>query len=235
MHLLLIRHGQSFVNLDDWDGGYVDAGLTPVGQQQAELLGLWLAKHVNIDVLYTSTMARALETSAYVTRLIHVAAQPDHRIREYGNCYRDGKPVSPEAMPVKYPDYWSTTRPYTIDMMDGEGENWLLFRARVGAFVEDMLGRHAETKPEMTVAVVCHGGVIDAVFDYILNVGAYRRMELLTHNTGVTHWEYNAQSSHEPWAMRAHNMTYHLAATNGHWSEVLGSLAAAPKKEAKPK
>jgi broad specificity phosphatase PhoE len=213
------------MNLEDWEGGYVDVGLTPLGQQQAELLALWLAKHTRLDVLYTSTMQRALETSAYVTQYVGVVAQPDDRIREYGNCYRDARPVPPEAMPVIYPDYWSTTRPYTH--MSADGENWLLFRARVGSFLEDLIARHINTQPAATVAVVCHGGVIDATMDYVLNAGPYRRMEMLTHNTGITHWEHNPESSHEPWALRAHNMTYHLAATNGHWPDVLGALYAA--------
>ncbi|MBI5958134.1 MAG: histidine phosphatase family protein [Chloroflexi bacterium] len=229
MHLLLVRHGQSYVNLDDWQNGYVDIGLTPLGQQQAELVSLWLAKHIQITALYTSTMARAIETTAYVTRAAGVVAQPDDRIREYGNCHPDGRPLPPEAMPVKYPDYWSTTHPYKL--MNGEGESWMMFRARVGAFIDDVLARHAGTTPESTVVVVCHGGVIDAVFDFIINNGAYRRMELLTYNTGITHWEYNAQSTHEPWGLRAHNMTYHLAATNGHWAEVLGRVHVVSTQE----
>jgi len=61
LHLLLIRHGQSFVNLEDWEDGYVDAGLTPLGQRQAEKLAQWLAANVQLDALYTSTMARTLE------------------------------------------------------------------------------------------------------------------------------------------------------------------------------
>lgn len=34
MHLYMIRHGQSHVNLPDWDGGF-DEGLTELGQRQA--------------------------------------------------------------------------------------------------------------------------------------------------------------------------------------------------------
>lgn len=42
MHLYLIRHGQSFVNLEDWSGGNQDVGLTELGQRQAAALAAWL-------------------------------------------------------------------------------------------------------------------------------------------------------------------------------------------------
>ena len=65
MHLYLIRHGQSYVNLPDWDSGNVDEGLTELGQQQAAALAAWLpGKLPQVDVIYASTMKRARETRA---------------------------------------------------------------------------------------------------------------------------------------------------------------------------
>ena len=57
MHLYLIRHGQSYVNLKDWDGGNQDTGLTELGHRQAAALGAWLPGELPaVDVLYASTM-----------------------------------------------------------------------------------------------------------------------------------------------------------------------------------
>ena len=59
MHLYLIRHGQSFVNLKDWKGGNLDAGLTELGQRQAAALARWLPSQLpTFDALYASTMQR---------------------------------------------------------------------------------------------------------------------------------------------------------------------------------
>jgi hypothetical protein len=41
MHLYLIRHGQSYINLKEWQEGNVDAGLTELGQRQANALAAW--------------------------------------------------------------------------------------------------------------------------------------------------------------------------------------------------
>jgi probable phosphoglycerate mutase len=215
MHLLLVRHAQSYVNLPDWDGGYVDVGLTPLGQEQARRLAHWMAHNVRINALYTSTMARALETAAFITEATGIPAVPDDRLREFGNCYADGRPIPAEAMPIYYAEFWGTERPYT--RISESGESWILFRVRVGTFLDDMLARYARTEPETTVVVVCHGGVIDATFDYAFNVGAQRRVEVWTHNTGIVHWEYVPDSPRESWRLHAHGMVHHLIADDGRW------------------
>ena len=39
MHLYLVRHGQSYVNLPDWAKGNTDEPLTELGQKQAAGIG----------------------------------------------------------------------------------------------------------------------------------------------------------------------------------------------------
>jgi broad specificity phosphatase PhoE len=226
LHLLLVRHGQSHVNLDDWDGGYVDTGLTPLGQLQSERLARWIAARVRADALYTSTMARALETTAYLVKALHVEAQPDDRLREFGNCYADGSPIPAEAMPIRYAEFWGSERPYT--RISQHGESWLLFRLRVGAFIDELLARHGSVSEaadsDQWVLVVCHGGVIDAAIDYIFDTGAYRRVALRMHNTGINHWEYRPEPGRESWRMYTVNMAYHLIGEEGEWLGSEGSL-----------
>jgi broad specificity phosphatase PhoE len=232
VHLLLVRHGQSFVNLDDWEGGYVDAGLTPLGQRQAAFLGEWIAENIEIHALYSSTMARSLETAAYIARATGVILQPDDRLREFGNCYSNGQAVPLEAMPIQYPEFWGTERPYT--QISSRGESWMLFRIRVGTFLDDVIERHRNNESEMTVVVVCHGGVIDAVFDYIFNVGAHRRVEVLTHNTGIVHLEYRHEPGREPWRLHAHGLVHHLMTDAGEWLGSRAILRDASRKSVGP-
>jgi len=220
LHLFLARHGQSFVNLDDWDGGYTDTGLTPLGHQQAERLSRWLADNVRVDVLYTSTMARSQETAAYIAQATGVAARPDDRLREFGNCYADGTAVPPEAMPIQYAEFWGTERPHM--RISTRGESWILFRARVGGFLDEVLDEYGDGEPDTTVVVVCHGGVIDAAFDHIFNVGIQRRVEIMSHNTSLVHWEYCPESSREIWRLHAHGLAHHLIDADGEW---IGSRA----------
>lgn len=236
MHVLLVRHGESYVNLDGWDKGYIDAGLTKLGKKQAEQVANWLAQRVQIAALYTSTMARTLETTAYLTQATGLTAIQDDRLREFGNCYADASPVPAETMPIQYAHFWGTERPFTpID--DKGGESWLLFRVRVGQFWDDLIVKYGDStnsndpeQTDQTVVVVCHGGVIEAVFDNLFNVGPHRRVEIWIHNTGIVHWEYKPRPNREPWRLHAHGMVHHLMADNDEWLGAKPMLRDAARK-----
>ena len=209
MHLYLIRHGQSYVNLEDWDGGWIDAGLTDLGQRQAAALASWLPTYLQaIDVLYTSTMKRALETAAHLESVYGLAAIPDHRIREIGNNRIDHSPWPEEEWPEDeaWHDFWSSERPFDPVAAHLQAESMMHFKTRVGGFLGDILNRHHE----QTVVVVCHGGVLDMVFDYVFNVGPWRRCETWTTNTGIVHLEYVEHPGREVWRLHCHNRVEHL-------------------------
>lgn len=228
MHLLVVRHGQSFVNLPDWKEGFVNAGLTELGQQQAGALARWLAERVRVDALYTSTMARALETAGFVTQATGVQATPDDRLREFGNCYADGSPIPLDnGEEIVYPvDWWGTQRPNA--RISTRGESWMTFRVRVSAFLSDVIAPHGyDGDPGKTVVVVCHGGVIEATFDHVFNVGERRCTEVWVHNTGIVHLEYLPDSGREMWRLHAHAMVEHLVEPDGSWLGALSHLRGA--------
>ena len=76
--LYLIRHGQSYVNLKEWDGGNQDTALTELGHRQAAALGAWMPTEIiTVDALYASTMQRAQETAAYVSQAYGVPITND--------------------------------------------------------------------------------------------------------------------------------------------------------------
>lgn len=207
MHLYLIRHGQSFVNLKEWDGGNQDTGLTELGHRQAAALGEWLPGELKaIDVLYASTMQRAQETAGYVARAYDVAIVPEDRLREIGNNRADHAPWPSDDLP-EYSDYWGSERPFSSVTPAREGgESLMHFRTRVGSFVENMIENHRD----QTVVAVCHGGVIELIFDHIFNVGPFRRCEVWCKNTGVTRFEYVEHPRREAWRLHYHSRADHL-------------------------
>ncbi len=212
MHLLLIRHGESYVNLPDWDGGFIDASLTPLGQQQAEILANWLARHFTANALYASTMRRAVETAEFISKATGLSAAVDDRIREIGNCWPDASSINVEEEAPEYADFWATERPFSP--ISPGGETWMDFITRVGRFLIDVTEAHPNA--EDTVLVVCHGGVINAAMDIAFNVGPRRHADVWLHNTSITHWEYNpADRRQEPWRLHGFNLNYHLLETSG--------------------
>ncbi|MEZ4769228.1 MAG: histidine phosphatase family protein [Caldilineales bacterium] len=209
MQLYLIRHGQSFVNLKDWTDGNTDSGLTDLGQRQAAALATWLPGHLpQIDALYASTMQRARETAQPLSAAYGIEIRWDDRLREIGNNRSDHTPWPPEALPREYSDYWASERPFatTTPMVQG-GETFMHFRTRVGLFIEELV----ECCREKRIVAVCHGGVVEAVFDHIFNIGPWRRCEVWNYNTGVSHFEYVEIPRRETWRLHFHNRVEHLA------------------------
>ena len=208
MRLYMIRHGQSFVNLPDWAGGNVDAGLTELGHQQAEALAVWLKEKLpQIDALYASTMLRARETVEHVAAACSREVCYDDRLREIGNNLIDHSPLHDDVLPFEYAEYWGSERPFSpvAPLIEG-GESMMHFRTRVGAFIEEMVERHRG----QVVVAVCHGGVVETAFDHIFNVGVWRRCEVWDHNTGVTCFEYVEHPRREAWRLHYHNRIGHL-------------------------
>ena len=207
MHFYLIRHGQSYVNLPDWNKGNSDEGLTDLGQRQAKALAAWLPQHVpQVDAIYASTMQRARETAVPLANAYNLAIQLDDRLREIGNNRADHTPWPKDGLP-EYGRYWGSERPFSSITPDYEnGESLMHFRVRVGMFVEEMVERHRE----QTVVAVCHGGVIELTYDHIFNVGPWRRCEVWVKNTGISRFELVEHPSREIWRLHYHSRAEHL-------------------------
>jgi probable phosphoglycerate mutase len=209
MNLFLIRHGQSYVNLPDWSGTNWDQPLTDLGQRQAAALAAWLPRQLeHVDAIYASTMLRARAT---VEPVASVYGQPvffDDRVREIGNNRFDHAPWGADDEPGEYSNFWASARPFTPVMKTPLSETLMHFRARVGLFIEELVEKHHK----QIVLVICHGGVIEFAFDHIFNIGPWRRCEVWTHNTGITHFAFVEHPGREVWRLISHDRIDHLAA-----------------------
>ena len=213
MHLFLVRHGESLINLPDYDraGGW-DVPLTERGERQAAAVALWMRDHLlKPDVIYSSTMKRAHQTANYIADAYGKALNLDDRIREIGNNHMDHKPVSADKN-AHYGDYWASERPFSsITPNINYGETLMHFRARIGMFMEEITTKHRE----QIVVVVCHGFVIDSFLDIAYNVGPYRSMEVWSSNTGITHMQLIEHPGRERWRLYFMNRIEHLAGIGG--------------------
>jgi probable phosphoglycerate mutase len=204
----MIRHGQSYVNLPDWAKGNTDEPLTELGQQQAAALAQFLPKRLpQVDHVYASTMQRARETAEALARAYDLPIQFDDRLRELGNNQIDHTAFTRETLPNQYVDFWASARPFAPSMLDcANVESWMHFRTRVGSFLEELSGNHRG----QTIVVVCHGGVIEATFQHLFNVGPWQRCEVWSSNTAVTHFQLVEHPDREVWRLHSHNRTDHL-------------------------
>jgi len=208
MHLYLIRHGQSHINLAEWESGNTDEGLTELGNKQAAALAGWMPECLpEVDVLLTSTMRRALETAELLAEAYGQPLQFDDRLREIGNNRWDHSAWPNDDLPRDYADYWASERPFSpVTPFIENGETFIHFRTRVGLVIEDLVEEYRDD----CVIAICHGGVIEAAFDHIFNIGPWRRCEIWNHNTGITYFEYVAHPNRETWRLHYNNRFSHL-------------------------
>jgi len=216
VHVYLVRHGQSHVNLGDLTISHRDEPLTDLGQEQARRAGAWIADNLTIHDFYASSVARTVQTAEIIGSAIEKSPNLTDGLREIGTCRADGTPIPSAEFEPFTPDLWGTLDPYTP--VTATGESWMQFRARVGAFVETLVPsarRHqiVATEPALDprrVLLVAHAGVIEAIFEYIFEKGPWSVVEVDTHHTGITHIEHHPLPNRPGWRLHYHNLTHHL-------------------------
>jgi len=104
--LLLLRHGRTSWNADGRAQGHADIGLDATGRSQAERVAPAVAAYRPV-VLWTSDLARARETTAYVAEATGLEPTVDARLREYAvGTHRTGLTLAEYAgrFPAEHAD-----------------------------------------------------------------------------------------------------------------------------------
>lgn len=205
--IVLVRHGESQVTVDQVVGGHEGcSGLSKRGRLQAEALRDRLVASGLLrgaSALYASVMPRAVETAQVIApgvgsgRLeveqrcelceLHVAEGDGLSWTEFSRVY--GRPP------------WDADP--TVPLSPGS-ESWSGFVERASAG----LGAVADRHPGELVVVACHGGVIQASFSnwgglLVRGPGSLVRPE----NTGLTIWSMGDDGA---WRLDRYNDSAHL-------------------------
>lgn len=158
MELLLIRH--ALPERIERESGAADPGLSASGLEQAKHLAEYLA-HERLDAVYASPMRRAVQTAQPVAvsrgaelQIVLDVAEWDRNAAEY---------VPVEELKASNDPRWQA-------MLAGEwgsqDESQEQFHTRVITALEALIDKHSGHR----IAVVCHGGVINAYLAHVLGV-----------------------------------------------------------------
>ena len=207
--LVLVRHGESNVTVNRVIGGFRScSGLSDLGRRQAERLAQRWAQTSEIaaDVLVSSDFPRAIETAEFVRAGLGevLARQPFERVAGFGEHDPgpeiDGMSFASYVERFGTPD-WSGD-PH-VEVFPG-GETTAQFHRRVELALTDLLTRHNGK----CVVIVCHGGVIDAVFRHLMKTPMTGVYESFTLNTSIT--EFSGPSTKGVWRLLRYNDASHL-------------------------
>ena len=152
MELLLIRHALP-VRVDEGAvDGPADPELSELGRGQALALAEWLADE-KVDAVYSSPMRRALETAAPLGARIGLEVVVEDGVAEFD---RD----APSYIPIE--ELKAAGDPRWNQLPEQPDH----FRDLVVDAVERIVAAH----PGQRVAVVCHGGVVNAYAAHVLGI-----------------------------------------------------------------
>jgi broad specificity phosphatase PhoE len=161
--IIIVRHGEATHLTEGLTGGWTDSHLTPTGREQARVTGEFLAEALSGHSVrvYTSDLARALETAQLVAPALGVAAEPEADLRELNNGV---------AANTKLADSMALMLPLTLPAIDWmpypEAETWREMALRVFAFME-----RASREREEIAILVAHGFSAAAAIHWWLDLG----------------------------------------------------------------
>lgn len=155
--LLLIRHGETAWNAAGRIQGQLDVPLSATGVWQAQRLATRLA-HEPISAVYASDLTRAALTAQPLAQSLGLSIAFDRRLRERHFGVFEGHTL--DEIAVRFPAELAAWRARDPHWVIPGGESGAQLIGRALAALEDIVRRHGGE----TVAVVAHGGVLDAAY-----------------------------------------------------------------------
>lgn len=194
MQLLLIRHARP-ERVELTDGEVADPSLSALGRAQAAAVADELAEEP-IDAIYASTAARARETAAPLAAIHDLEVIEREELLEYDFGTSSYIPIEEVA-----PDDPALARWMAWFQPLEEGSDPDRYRRRVMAATEEIVAGHRS----QTVAIVSHGGAINAYLSGLL--GMDRAMIFVPEYTSVSRLQVSASGF---WTLQTLNEQTHL-------------------------
>ncbi len=199
MRLILARHGETQLNKDGRIQGINGLPLNATGKAQAHALAGSLEADLPF-VLYSSPVARALETAEVVSETLGVPVTTLSGLREADAGELEG--LTGQEMRQRYPEFaerWSHDSGST--QMPG-GESLLQVQRRAWAVVTELMDRHAGD----TVVAVTHNFTIQTVICEVLDMSLHHGRRLRQELGSISRLDLSDSQT----ALVSLNETWHL-------------------------
>jgi probable phosphoglycerate mutase len=155
--IVAIRHGETDWNVSTRIQGQLDVGLNGTGRWQARRVASALADDA-LDAVYASDLSRAHETASALAASQGLTVQLDRGLRERAFGVFEGLTFT--EIEQRFPEQALRWRRREADFGPPGGEVLATFFDRVVASVIALADRHRGEH----IAIVTHGGVLDALY-----------------------------------------------------------------------
>ena len=216
--LWLIRHGESIGNRDKVYQGQNDLPLSPAGHQQvallAERLSVLQPTHT-FSAIYSSDLQRAMQTAIPTAQAIGLPVRSHAGLREIDVGEWSG--LTFVDIQQRFPDEWAAAYPVMDpDRVRGGGESYRQAQQRVLQAIQTIAAAHLGER----VLVYFHGGVLQAVLAYIMQMPLPNKRFLNTSNASISRVRLTANNGNVQGQVVGMNDIAHLERTGQYLSGV---------------
>ncbi len=131
--LFLVRHGQTYFNLEDRLGG--DPELTQTGIDQAEKIALYLAQF-KITIVYCSILKRSLRTAQIINANHDALLESLAELNEIKHGILDG--ASYAEFKQRFPELYQARKKDKYNFQFPNGESYKIATRRVTPFIAEL-------------------------------------------------------------------------------------------------
>lgn len=182
--IIMIRHAEAEGNISRIFHGWTDSEITEKGHKQAMLAAQRL-KDEKIDVLYSSSLKRAVQTAEYISREKGLPIFKTDKLKEINGGEWEG--LGWHELEEKYPDEYHTWEHRLHDHVMPGGESVVEFRKRLVSEFERIVNEH----PGKTICIVTHGTAIKALLCHFYDCGLEEILGMpWVDNTAITIMEH---------------------------------------------
>ncbi|RMH73721.1 MAG: histidine phosphatase family protein [Gemmatimonadetes bacterium] len=176
--IILIRHGETAYNAEHRLQGHLDIDLNKKGIAQAQATAERL-KTEAFSVLYSSDLKRAYHTAQIIAGQTGHEIITDPQLRELNGGVLEG--LNKDEMITRYPEVYRGFKSGDPTYVIPNGES---FQMRYDRAVT-CLNQIAEKHTGETVVVVTHGGIIDSIFRYVIDIPIVFDRRFSIHNASI--------------------------------------------------
>jgi broad specificity phosphatase PhoE len=174
----LVRHGETYANINKVWHGQTDTELTKLGHQQAKQLGKYFHNYMKPDVIYASPLQRASITAQSIADKFGLTVKLDPRLMEFDLGDWEGKTFESlrgaddilEQL-VKNPDF---TAP--------NGESQKRVKKRIVEAIDEIVGKH----PQENIIIVAHGVTLGIALSHYVENDTTLWPQYSKHNTAFS-------------------------------------------------
>lgn len=200
----LVRHGETLWNTQGRTQGHGNSPLTEKGILQAKMLAEHIKKYP-IDVIYSSDLGRAVETSNIIGEELGIEVVPTPNLREMGFGLWEGMKI--HDIKEKYPEDFKIWRTNPDELRIEGGENLHMIKERQDALID----RLNEMYEDKHILLVSHSVTVRAMLLSFLDSDVKNIYRIKQDNTALNIVEYR---NYGPVVVKM-NDTTHLTGISG--------------------